>query len=155
MPWGVTQTAHITYSICANPGGLGGGSFIESFKIYQSYKCKDSYNDYVAQPQINGVSAGVASSLNAVASVTLKFKYTAVVSKSDECRIYYCRAYVQRGSSTTTYDFTCAQGVGQGSVGTTSTTRSIASNSASISYSTYWVDMGSASLFLQPQTYTR
>ena len=127
-------------------GWYQGGSVSRWFTIKQSYKCKDSNNDYVAQPQVNGVSAGIAPSLNAAASVTMNFKYKAVVGSGDECRIYYCRAYVQRGSSIASYDFTCAQGVGKGSVGTTSTTRSIPSNSANILYSSYWVAMGSASL---------
>ena len=104
FPWDVTKTAKVWYKSDGKTK-----SFTRTFRIIQSYKCLDGYNNYVAQPYVNGVSVGIIPSSTTTITATLNFKYTAVVAAGDVCRIQYCRSYVDGVIGGTE---TCVQGHG-------------------------------------------
>ena len=142
--------ADIQYIYCAASWGYGEW-FYRYYTIYQSYKCYDSYNNLVPTPSINGVSAVIAKNQTTSVSVTLKFKYTAAVGNSDECRIQYCRAFVSDGKGDTNwrnYPYDCPQG--SGSSQTTQTVVTLSPNKESVPYYFYWIDVGSKSLPFNP-----
>ena len=113
------------------------------YTFYRSYKCYDSYNNLVAQPSVNGASAGIAASVGASVTATLNFKYWAVVGAGDECRIYHCIAYVSNGAQS---PYTCQQSAGAGTYGYTSRAVTLPSNSPGNRYYSYWISTGSYSL---------
>ena len=84
--------AYITYSACHFGHWTYGGHFYVWYAIHRSYKCLDSHNDLVATPEVNGVSYTPAKDIDTNVSVTLMYKYRAVVGSGDECRIHHCGA---------------------------------------------------------------
>ena len=81
------------------------------FRMYQQYKCKDSYNNFLPVAEHNGVSTGIAASTSSTAYVSVSFRYKGVVSSTDECRITGGTIYAGSKSSSPS----CAQTVSVGS----------------------------------------
>ena len=144
--------AYITYAYCNFGYWLhGGGHFFEWYAIYRSYKCYDNHNNLVATPEVNGVSYAPAKDINTAVSVTLKYRYRAVVGSGDECRIYYCRAMwgTNPADPMNPYHdkyYDCPQTVGAGQTAYTQHTVSLKPNSPSAAHYWYWLDIGSWSL---------
>ena len=121
------------------------------YTIKQSYKCYDSRNNYLAQPETVSYSAGTASAVGNSASVTLNYRYKAVVKDGDTCQVCYCKARIANGPGNTNLKetaFDCNQGVNSGSYQSISKALSLASNSASVPYYFYSLSVAPCSLIL-------
>ena len=132
----------MTYSRCANPGGAYAGENRRYFTIHKAFECLDARNNYIAQPENNGASAGIAHMAGHHVIATLNFRYYALVPNNDECRVAYCRAFA--GGHVQYFD--CFQGCWSGQYGYMSVAMNIPSNHGGNPVYMYRVEVTSASL---------
>ena len=139
FPWGQKKSATIVYK-----SGGKNKYFYRTFRIYQSYKCKDTYNNFVPQATNEGADYIPAENVLDVVNVTLKFKYMALVAFNDTCHIQYCRLMVDGAES----NFTCPQTVEFGEYENFTTSVNLVPNNETHPFYEYHVSMGSESLLL-------
>ena len=148
-------------NITFTPACTGGSAYKDYYTVYfivdKVFRCKDALNNLVPTPEQNGVSYSptTLSSLAASVTVTLKFRYKAVVKPGDECSIAKFQVRViehdpknppngeiHHGSK----DITSAQTAAIGAYQYISTTMKLRANNDTNPYYRYGVHIGTKSL---------